>query len=67
MKRYQTSSHAGDVSMLVTDLLRVDLPAFVDLFEEQQSCVFRFPGKQQKKSFFLTVLGEQLTPVNIWV
>lgn len=31
----------------MSNLLRVDLPGFVDLFEKQQSSVFRFPEKQQ--------------------
>lgn len=30
------------------NLLRVDPPALVDLFEQQESRVFRFPAKQQQ-------------------
>lgn len=33
----------------MSDLLWVDLPGFVDLFEEQQSRVFRLPEKQKEK------------------
>lgn len=35
--------------VLMHNLLRVDPPGLVDLFEQQESRVFRFPAKQQKK------------------
>lgn len=48
MKTFQTSSHSGDFSTLMSNHLWVDLPGFVDLFEKEQSSVFRFPEKQQR-------------------
>ena len=32
----------------MSNLLRVNRPSFVDLFEKQQNSVFRFPEKQQR-------------------
>lgn len=52
MKTFQTSFHPGAFSMLMSDLLWVDLPGFVDLFEKQQSSIFRFPEKQQLLKVF---------------
>lgn len=34
----------------VNYLLRVDPPGLVDLFEQQESSVFRFPARRQKES-----------------
>lgn len=33
--------------VLVNDLLRVNPPGLVDLLEQEESCVFRFPAKQK--------------------
>lgn len=41
--------HPKFFRVLMHNLLRVDPPALVDLFEQQESRVFRFPAKQPKK------------------
>lgn len=41
--------HPEFFRVLMHNLLRVDPPALVDLFEQQESRVFRFPAKQQQQ------------------
>lgn len=42
--------HLELLAVLVNNLLRVDPPGLVDLFEQEESCVFRFPAQQQNSS-----------------
>lgn len=39
--------------VLVNNLLRVDPPGLVDLFEQEESRVFRFPAEQQRHGSML--------------